>query len=194
MPYARKDLIKWMPGGYYHLYNRGARRLTIFPDEASYLSVLKMIKEYCQKYHFTLIAYCLMPNHYHFLVRQGGEVEAGQLPRRVFNRYSHAYNLRHGNSGTLFESRFKATHVDSDEYLHTLCRYIHANPVKDGIVGRIEEWPFSNYLDWIGERRGELLDRDFVEQHFRGAATYRQEMTEYIGAKRYLDRRFDDLL
>lgn len=194
MPHARKDLIQWETGQHYHIYNRGARQLTIFPDQASYLEVLKMIKEYCRKYHFALLAYCLMPNHYHFLVRQDGVVQAGQLAQRVFNRYSKAYNLRHNKSGTLFESRFKAIHVDDDEYLHRLCYYIHANPVKDGIVGRIEEWPFSNYLDWVGERAGELLDRQFIDEHFGGAARYKQTMAEFIRGKRYLDKRFDDML
>jgi putative transposase len=74
----------------------------------------------------------------------------GRLPQLVFNSYGKAYNKRYDHSGTLFEGRYKAKHVDSDCYLRHLCRYIHANPVKDGLVEHLEEWPYSNYLEWNG--------------------------------------------
>ena len=69
MPKARRDSIQFVQGGYYHLYNRGARRLSIFRDKRDYLFALGLMKEYCRKFSLAMIAYCLMPNHYHFLVR-----------------------------------------------------------------------------------------------------------------------------
>ncbi len=159
MPHARKDKISWQPGYYYHLYNRGAHKLNIFREEDNYLYVLKLIKKYLRELNLSLIVYCLLPNHYHFLVEQLGDHPAGLLPQRVFNSYSKAYNKRYDHSGTLFEGRYKAKHVNSDRYLRHLCRYIHANPVKDGLVERLEEWPWSNYLEWVGRRQGKLVDR-----------------------------------
>ena len=92
MPSARKNYVTWLPGHYYHIYNRGARQKTIFPDAETYVFALRRIKEYSQVLSITIIAYCLLPNHYHFLVRQEDETPAGLLLQRVFNSYTKAYN------------------------------------------------------------------------------------------------------
>ena len=193
MPKARQEEIQWLAGHYYHLYNRGARRLTIFREERNYRFVLTRINEYCTTLALTLIAYVLMPNHYHFLVRQDKDVPAGLLPQRVFNSYSKAYNQLYQHSGTLFEGRFKAIPVTDDVYLRHLCRYIHANPVKDGIVQQLDAWPFSNYLDWVGKRPGKLVDHRFVQEYFGSATHYAASLTEFIQQRRYLDKHFDPL-
>ena len=75
-------------------------------------------------------------------------------------------------SGTLFEDRFKAIVVESDDYLRHLCRYIHANPVRHGTAADVALWPYSNYLEWIEKRNGTLVDREFVRQYFRSADAY----------------------
>ena len=134
-----------------------------------------------------------MPNHYHFLVRQDKDVPAGQLPQRVFNSYSKAYNKLYQHSGTLFEGRFKAIPIEDDAYLRHLCRYIHANPVKDGIVHQLDAWPFSNYLDWVGKRQGKLVNHRFVQAYFGSATHYDASLTEFIQQRRYLDKAFDRL-
>lgn len=193
MPNARQDEISWLPGGYYHLLNRGARRVTIFREERNYTFVLWRIRKYCAAFSLTLIAYCLMPNHYHFLVRQDKDSPAGLLPQRVFNSYSKAYNKLYQHSGTLFEGRFRAIPVADDIYLRNLCRYIHANPVKDGIIRQLDAWPFSNYLEWIGKRDGKLVDHDFVHTYFGGATQYATAMEEFIRTRRYLDKDFNHL-
>jgi putative transposase len=77
MPYARKDTLIWQKGLYYHIYNRGARQLTIFRETTNYLFAISKIKEYSQAKRISVIAYCLMPNHYHFLLRQDGSEPAG---------------------------------------------------------------------------------------------------------------------
>ncbi|WP_420627194.1 transposase [Candidatus Leptofilum sp.] len=180
MPHARKDEISWVPGHYYHLYNRGTHKITIFPEEKNYLYVLGKIKKYLLELQLTLIAYCLMPNHYHFLVRQDGDFDAGLLPQRVFNSYSKAYNKAYAHSGTLFKGRYQAKLVSSNNYLLHLCRYIHANPVKDGLVQNLEEWQFSNYLEWIGERNGKLVDKQFVDDNFPKRSDYLEFVQDYL--------------
>lgn len=185
MPYARKDKISWDSGNYYHIYNRGARQVTIFREETNYLFVLSRMKKYLKELQLGIIAYCLMPNHYHFLVRQDGEMVAGLFPQRVFNSYSKAYNIKYAHSGTLFEGRFKAKPVMTENYLRHLCRYIHANPVKDGMVQFIEEWPYSNYLEWVGLREGTLVDRQFVVDMFENGAVYEEFVRDYL-ITRYL--------
>jgi REP element-mobilizing transposase RayT len=180
MPHARKDEIDWQPGHYYHLYNRGAHKLTIFPEDENYVFALYRIKKYCADFDLSMIVYCLMPNHYHFLVRQNGEHPAGLLPQRVFNSYTKAYNKRYKHSGTLFERRYQAKHVDSDNYLRHLCRYIHTNPVKDGLVAYLEEWPYSNYPEWLGLRDGTLVDRQFIADFFGSGEDYKKFVKEYL--------------
>ena len=134
MPHARKDTLIWIPGNYYHIYNRGVQKATLFHEEENYLYVIRKIKKYCREYQLSPIVYCLMPNHYHFLLRQDGEHPAGLLPQRIFNGYTKAYNKRYGHIGTLFEPCYQANTIESETHLLNLCRYIHVNPVKDGIV------------------------------------------------------------
>jgi REP element-mobilizing transposase RayT len=183
-------------GNYYHLYNRGAHRECIFRSDENYLFVLRRIKKVLRDCPLTLIAYSLLPNHYHFLIRQDGDTPAGFLPQNVFNSYSKAYNKRYQHSGTLFEGPYKAIYVERRAHLLHLCRYIHANPVTHGLVRRVEEWPYSNYLEWVGERDGTLVDREFVRDCFGAADDYRQYVWEYILFRQHppdLRNIFDDL-
>ena len=153
-------------GEFYHVYNRGANGAEIFFDRENYLFFLRRFRERAPAGHVTVLAYCLMPNHYHFLLRQDDDTSAGLLPQLVFSGYAKAFNKRYDRTGTLFEGRYQSIWVDDDGYLLHLCRYIHANPVKAGMVLRLEDWPFSNYLEWMDLREGVLIDRDFVAEWF----------------------------
>jgi len=177
----------YLPGHFYHFYNRGAHRLSIFREPDNYLFILRKIKHYCRTLSLSPIAYCLMPNHYHFLIRQDGQHVAGLLPQRVFNSYSKAYNKRYEHSGTLFEGNYRVVHVESETHLLHLCRYIHANPVKDGLVDDVADWPYSNHLEWVGERSGTLVDRAFVEAHFGTPERYRAFVQDYLRERKLSD-------
>lgn len=180
MPHARKNLLIWQKGMYYHIYNRGAHQMSIFREPKNYIFVISKIKEYSRANHISLIAYCLMPTHYHILGRQDDEEAAGNLPQYVFNSYSKAYNKMYGHSGTLFEGRFRAKPILTSSHLLHLCRYIHGNPVKDGLVADPADWPYSNYLEWIGEREGALVDRDFIKNQFDNPIEYRKFLLQYL--------------
>ena len=173
-------------GGYYHFYNRGAHRVSIFREPENYVFVLQKLKQYCRELTLTPIAYCLLPNHYHFLIRQDGEQASGLLPQRIFNSYSKAYNKRYEHSGTLFESQYKVITVHTESYILNVCRYIHANPVKHGIVNDLREWPYSNYLEWIGERTGTLVDRDFIRLYYPTPEAYRETIQVYLQQREQL--------
>ena len=197
MPYPRKDLLTWQAGMYYHIYNRGMSKSPIFREEANYLFVLEKVKEYIKANHLSMIAYCLEPNHYHFLTRQDGEEPAGNLPQFVFNSYTKAYNKRYQHSGTLFEGRFRAKPIQTKSYLLHLCRYIHGNPVKDGLVADPAQWPYSNYLEWIGERNGSLVDKDFIKTQFGNADEYKIFLFAYLKSRQLPDdviKFIDDLV
>jgi putative transposase len=180
---------RYVEGGFYHVYNRGAHKVSLFREEDNYLFVLRNMKTYCRSLSLTPIAYCLLANHYHWLVRQDGEKPAGLLPQRVYNSYSKAYNKRYEHSGTLFEGRYRVKPVEAEVYLLHLCRYIHANPVIHGLVDQVGDWPYSNYLEWTGERDGTLVDREFVHAHFPVKGQYRAFVAEWLS-----DRRLPDTL
>lgn len=175
-----RKLPPFVPGHYYHLYNRGAHRVSIFREDENYLFVLRRLKQYLQALNLSIIAYCLMPNHYHLLIRQDGEQRVGKLPQLIFNSYSKAYNKRYAHSGTLFEGPYGARHVHNENYLRHLCRYIHANPIKDGLVEHLEQWPYSNYHEWVGLRSGTLVDMDFIHAFYPNPQAYEQFVREYL--------------
>ena len=177
MPHRKTQFAR---GEYYHIYNRGAGHQPIVRESENYLYILRLIKTYAGESGIAVIAYCLMPNHYHLLLRQDGAAPAGVLPQKVFNSYTKAFNKRYDVTGTLFEGRYQAIHVAQDEYLLHLCRYIHANPMKDGLASYLEEWPYSNYHEWIGARAGALVDRAFVQAHFPPVQDYRQFVMDYL--------------
>ena len=177
-------------GHYYHIYNRGANRERIFFNQENYAHCLRLVRKYSQEYQIAIIAYCLMPNHYHFLLRQDGETLISHFIGVLFNAYAQALNRENGRSGALFEGRFKDVHIDNYAYLLHLCRYIHGNPVKAGLVPMPEAWAFSNYLEWIGERPGKLVDYAFVDEFFPNRADYKEFVLDYL---RGIDELPDDI-
>ena len=174
----------YLPGNYYHIYNRGRSRLSIFHVRHDYLNVQWRLKRYIRELGLAIIAYCLMPNHYHFLVRQDGERRAGLLPQRIFNGYGKWYNHRYNHSGTIFQGDYRVDLIEDQNHLLHLCRYIHANPVKDGIVRALTDWEYSSYPEWVNLRHGSLVDRAFIQEHFSTAADYRNFVEEYIATIR----------
>ena len=129
------------------------------------------------------------------LVDPAGEKYFSRLASAtLFNSYTKAYNKRYQQSGTLFEHRFQAKIIRNSAHLLHLCRYIHANPVKDGLVASPSDWLYSNYLEWIGERAGELVDREFIRHQFSDTDEYRSFVSAYLQTRalpedvqRYLD-------
>ena len=163
---------------YYHLYNRGNNRQAIFFQQENYLYFLRGVKKYILP-TASLVAYCLMPTHYHMLVRvKTSEVSLAMM--RLSVSYTKAINKRFGRVGTLFQGQFQAKPIKQYGHLLNLCVYIHANPVKDGLVADPEDWPYSNYLEWLGQRDGTLVDREFIGEHFGSPAEYQALVADYV--------------
>ena len=159
-------------GHYYHVYNRGCNREPIFLCDDNYIYLLRQIQKYLPGASVSIIAYCLMPNHYHFLLRSEIDGAVWHFIQRLFNSYTQAYNRRYVRSGTLFEGRAKSIEVDDERYAIHLCRYIHLNPVVAGLVEGPEDWPYSNYREWVGCRAGRLVDREFIKVYYSHPADY----------------------
>ncbi len=187
-----RRLIPFMPELYYHIYNRGNNRERIFFEPDNYLYFLKKIKEYLAPVSDVLV-YCLMPTHYHIVGRvksQTSEVsktsevlDVSKAMMKLSVSYTKAINKRFQRVGVLFQGQFQAKPILTSAYLLNLCRYIHGNPVKDGIVADINQWPYSNYLEWIGERDGKLVDKAFVQDNFDTPEEYRKFVLEYLRSR-----------
>ena len=120
-----------------------------------------------------VVAYCLMPNHFHLLVCPQ-DAEFSRRMQRFSISYAKAMNERYDRRGAMFQGAFQAVHVDRDEYLLHLSRYIHLNPVVAGLSKRGEDWEFSSYRDYLGLRRGTLPSPDLVLSQFPTRTAYRE--------------------
>jgi putative transposase len=172
-------------GQYYHIYNRGNNRGAIFFKPENYIFFLQRWKKYTTPYLDT-IAYTLMPTHYHFLARVKNPgffkkpgfseptVAISNAMQRFGLSYTRAINKRFDRVGSLFQGVYQAKLIQTESHLLHLCRYIHGNPVKDGLVADPADWEYSNYLEWLGERDGTLFDAEFVRAYFESPEDYRQ--------------------
>ncbi|MCC5898517.1 MAG: transposase [Phormidium sp. BM_Day4_Bin.17] len=157
MPYRKS---KFQVGCYYHIYNRGNNRQLIFFERDNYLHFLRQLRRHLVSHGIDIVAYCLMPNHYHLLVYLNAE-NLSQRMQAFSLSYTKAINQRYQRVGSLFQGRFQAIHVNKEEYLLNLTRYIHLNPVAANLVKNAEDWEFSSCRDYLNLRPGRLprLDR-----------------------------------
>lgn len=175
--------VPFLPDQYYHFYNRGNNRQAIFFERDNYLFFLRRLKKYiCED--LDILCYCLMPTHYHILARVKTKTDNVSRSMQKFGiSYTKAINTRFDRVGSLFQGQFKGKPVQDDCYLRHLCVYIHANPVKDRLVLIPEQWEFSNYLEWMNQRAGTLVNRDFISEYFGTPNQYQALVTEYIQSK-----------
>ncbi len=179
----------FIAGQYYHFYNRGNNRQAIFFDHENYLFFLKGLKKYLCP-HVEVIAYCLMPTHYHILGKVMERGEQDQASRRVSSAiqnfsisYTKAINKRYERVGALFQGQFRGKPVQTYHQLLHLCLYIHANPVKDGLAGSPGEWEYSNYREWMRRREGTLVNHGFITENYGSPAEYEKLIMEHIAAR-----------
>ena len=136
-------------GGIYHLISRGDRREPVYLDANDFELFLALVGTSVKRYGWTCLAYCLMPNHYHLLVKtEDSNVSAGM--HRLNSCYAHAFNDRYGLVGHLFQSRFSAFVVESEAYLLGVARYIVLNPVRARLCRSAGEWRWSSYAATAG--------------------------------------------
>lgn len=213
---ARNVVI--VPGEYYHLYNRGTEKRNIFSSQHDYdrfLSLLYLcngnIPVHLQLQGRTLneigqidrgeriidiCAFCLMPNHFHLLVREVAENGISRFMQKLITGYTMYFNKRHERSGALFQGKYKATHANNDAYLRYLISYLHLNPVKlidsdwkeEGIKDRekaeeyIKLYRYSSYVDYLGQDRMEkmIINKDALPKYFETPTDFKKIVTEWL--------------
>ena len=205
----------YLAGGIYHIYNRGVEKRTIFVDSegyrvfryylASYLrppnpaadqsqrlprGLVLAGRDYDLYARVVLLAYCLMPNHFHLLVKQTDEDAMAELVRRLSNAYVGYFNKKHRRVGSLFQGTYRAVLVDKTEQLLHLTRYIHRNPAgilhQSGLTS-LDRYLHSSYPDYLGIRMTPWVNPAEVLEHFGPARfgpweTYRDFVEEEVDA------------
>ena len=169
---ANKTIMPLLGGAYFHIFNRGINRHKIFFKPENYDYFLYLWTKYLQDYT-KVLAYCLLPNHFHFLVKLPekvvlenpdnneteeltGEPEVGafisERLRRLFISYSQAVNIQENRVGSLFTRNFKRLMIEEDEHLRYLFFYIHYNPVKHGFISDFKKYRYSSYQAYVSDK------------------------------------------
>ena len=149
--------MQFSSDNFYHIYNRGNNKQLIFPQERNYdyfLNKVKIeIRPLCD-----IIAYCLMPNHYHLLLYINEDCKALEIVQRqpllarkigtIQSSYTQGVNKQENRTGSLFQQKSKAKLIDTNNYALTCIHYIHQNPMRAKLVKKMEDWKYNQVGDW----------------------------------------------
>ena len=179
--------IPLQEGKYYHIYNRGNNRETLFYTEANYKYFLKKYDKYLSEYIDTY-AYCLLPNHFHLLIsvkelkdipHEEGNKKEQTLEqmisfqfRKFFTSYAMSINLQKNRTGSLFQKSFKRKEVANDAYFSNLILYIHANPQLHGLIDDFKSYIWSSYAGILANKKTKLK-KEVVLNWFDGIENFR---------------------
>ena len=192
-----KNVIKELTNdSFYHVYNRGVEKRLIFLDDQDYVVFLGLLKKYLLGVNETklnrhkfeklgdnieLLAYCLMPNHFHLLVYQRDKDSLVKLMRRAMTGYVMYFNNRYKRVGSLFQGRYKASQINADSYLHHISRYIHMNPEE------YDKWPYSSLDNYTGNKKTDWINtKPIMELFDNDKLKYAQFMKDYQDSKQEL--------
>lgn len=171
----RKNSVKrYYENAYYHIYNRGVEKRNIFLDRQDYLTFLNILKTALSKSpeqgltlqrgrkrqnffeKINLLSYCLMPNHFHLLIRQLKPTSISDFMRSVCTAYGMYFNKKYKRVGPLFQGVFKAVDIRDEDYLLWVSRYIHRNP------SDFHTYLYSSYADYLGQRNTIWLNTNLI--------------------------------
>ena len=157
---ARRPRL-FAPGILYHVIVRGNYRQKTFLNGRDYEAYLERLARYRKRFGVTVYAYCLMSNHVHLLLETGSE-PLSKFMQGLQQSYTQYFNRKHHKVGHLFQGRYKAIVCEKDEYLLTLVRYIHLNPIRAKLVQRLDDYPYSGHPEYCGVRASEALETSRV--------------------------------
>jgi len=140
--------------------------------------------------HIEILAYCLMPNHFHFLLRQVAVNGISKFAANFTNSYTKYFNTLNDRVGPLFQGAFKAVHIESDEQLMHVSRYIHLNPVSSFIIeaDELEEYEWSSYPEYISKEESDVIEKHTILDLFSNKVElYRHFVLDYADYARKLE-------
>lgn len=178
--------MHFIPDNLYHIFNQGNNKQILFHERDDYTTFLNLIRNNI-KPHTDIIAYCLMPNHFHLMIaaddRCLNQIKQGGLVidpitngiRKLLSSYSRIHNSKNDKSGSMFRQKTKAKCLvtptelskptDISDYVSKCFHYIHQNPLKAGLVKRIEDWEYSSFIDYADLRNGTLINKTLAQKY-----------------------------
>lgn len=186
MPRQARVIVPGLP---HHIVQRGHNRQPVFIEEQDFSYYLSNLKEWKQTLGLKVYSYCLMTNHVHLVVEASDELAAiPQLMKRLAARQTRYVNALERRSVSLWEGRYMISPIDTDEYLLSCCRYVELNPVKAGMVSRVEDYVWSSYAARIGRAHSEWLDEpptfeSLAPEHRSRVRAYEQFVSNAVMTK-----------
>jgi putative transposase len=142
----------------YHIINRGNSQRDVFLKDSDYEAFLKAMSHACIEVPMRVLAYCLMPNHFHLAVWPRGDGDLSTWMHWLQNTHVRRYHQHYHSTGHLWQGRFKAFPIQEDDHLLTVLRYVERNPLRAKLVRRAERWTWSSAHDWQAEEQPSWLD------------------------------------
>jgi len=185
----------FLPNSYYHIFNRGSEKRTIFQNHRDYTKFIERIKESAKKYSVDVLCYCLMPNHYHLLLKQRSEISIATFMNAIQLGHAKYFNTKYERVGPLFQGRFKSKPVESESYLLQLSGYIHKNPIAELIdsgnpkdsrnlgLQKLRSYPYSSYQEYIGIESYDVAKPNEILSYFSKTnprLTYKAFVEDFI--------------
>ena len=145
------------PGGFYHIYNRGLNKEQVFCKASDFEKLLQKLSDVLTEGDWVVYAYCLMPNHFHFLVEEK-RMTIAKLMGRIFTSYGVYFNKKYKRQGPVFADRFKSKLIQKDNYFMQVSRYIHLNPIEARLVNDPLKYPYSSLAEYAGESTRKIIN------------------------------------
>jgi len=172
---------------YYHVYARGVRKMLLFHFPECFEKMIRIVNKACEKYKFTVVSFCLMNNHYHFLIHTFGEKdEVTKIMHYINTCFAMYFNKLNNLSGYVFQGHFNSKVVYDKKGLLRLIRYIERNPVAAGLVSRCEEWAWSSSNAFYNHSKHGFLDKEFSLKFFQEEI---DPLTSFLNFINYCDEK-----
>ena len=151
---------------FYHVINRANGRLKIFFQPADFILFEGILEKAKNKYDMRIIAYCLMPNHFHLVLHPRHDGDMSKFMQWITLTHTQRWHMKNGTTGTghLYQGRYKSFLIEGDRHLLSVIRYVERNPLRAGLVSTSDEWEFSSLSKRISGKRQGLLDEWPIEE------------------------------
>lgn len=200
-------VVPFANGEYYHIFNRGVAKMQIYLNVFYYRQFLNtvlyyQISEPKPRFSFfkrqpivldkkrklvDIVCYCLMPNHFHFLLRQVRDGGITEFIGKISNSYTKYFNIKNKRVGPILQGEFQATHVENNEQLIHLSRYIHLNPLIGYVTRDLRTYRWSSYLEYLGIAKSNICSKEIILSQFKSENDYEQFVLDQVGYARELD-------
>lgn len=145
-------------GFVYHILNRGNSKQKVFHKDKDYEAFIRLMKEAKERYPIKLFAYCLMPNHFHMVLKPVYGKDLSRYMQWLMTSHVRRYHSHYRTSGHIWQGRFKSFIIQEDGHLLIVLRYVEGNPVRAGLTTSARDWGWSSHKEALGERARSLID------------------------------------